>query len=378
MKPDSQLARRKFLKMASLTAAGLSFGFPPLHAKNQPARGFPATDPRFMPVNVAADRVIRTVVGLRPYRPSGFVVRSEKLGKKTIIHNYGHGGAGVTLSWGTGKLAVDLALQTNQKNFAVIGCGVIGLTTARLLQRKGFNVTIYASKLPPETTSNVAGALWFPTTVYDQSKVDSQFLSQFELACRISHRAFQDYVGSDYGVRWIKDYTLGQESENFPVSRDLYPEIRDHRDSKIYFGYDYVQSYGTMMIEPPVYLNALLRDFYLAGGKLQVREFSSMKDIDSLNEKVIMNCTGLGARTLFNDEELIPVRGQLTVLIPQPEIDYCYYLPGEKDFLYMFPRKDGIILGGTFEYGNWSIEPSAAEQDRVLKGHAAVAKKLSQ
>src|SRR5205814_10085949 len=52
------------------------------------------------PVRVSAARVIREVVGLRPFRPSGFVVRAEGLGDKTLIHNYGHGGGGVSLSWG--------------------------------------------------------------------------------------------------------------------------------------------------------------------------------------------------------------------------------------------------------------------------------------
>src|SRR6476646_5740738 len=58
-------------------------------------------------VQVAAEREIRTVVGLRPYRPSGFVVRAEPLGDSLVVHNYGHGGSGITLSWGTSKLAVD-------------------------------------------------------------------------------------------------------------------------------------------------------------------------------------------------------------------------------------------------------------------------------
>src|SRR5918995_5765541 len=63
------------------------------------------------PVQVDASRVIRTVAGLRPYRDSGFVVRREQLGDKALVHNYGHGGAGITLSWGSSRLAVDLGLQ---------------------------------------------------------------------------------------------------------------------------------------------------------------------------------------------------------------------------------------------------------------------------
>ena len=62
----------------------------------------------FAPVKVSRDRVIREVVGLRPYRAEGFVVDAERVGHKLIVHNYGHGGAGMTLSWGTASLAVDL------------------------------------------------------------------------------------------------------------------------------------------------------------------------------------------------------------------------------------------------------------------------------
>ncbi len=60
---------------------------------------------RLRPVTIAPERVIRTIVGLRPFRPSGFVVRADKADEKTIVHNYGHGGAGITLSWGTAHLA---------------------------------------------------------------------------------------------------------------------------------------------------------------------------------------------------------------------------------------------------------------------------------
>jgi D-amino-acid oxidase len=109
---------------------------------------------------VSPQRVIRTIAGLRPFRPSGSVLRAERLGDKRLVHNYGHGG-GVTLSWGTARLAVDeLSGWTgSQDRAAVIGCGAVGLATARLLPRRGVGVTIYAKDIPPNTTtSNVAGA----------------------------------------------------------------------------------------------------------------------------------------------------------------------------------------------------------------------------
>src|SRR5262249_54121681 len=153
----------------------------------------------------------RTVVGLRPYRSEGFVVRADRLGDKLVIHNYGHGGAGVTLSWGTASLAVDFVRDAPRERFAVLGCGVNGLSTARLLQRRGGAVTIYAKAMPPETTSNVAGALWLPTSVFNPEKVRPEFLEQFRTACQISNRAFQLLVGDNYGVRWTETYDLRTE-----------------------------------------------------------------------------------------------------------------------------------------------------------------------
>src|SRR5437879_4923964 len=91
-------------------------------------------------VNASWDRVIRTTVGLRPHRDSGFVLRADKLDDKTLIHNYGHGGAGMSLAWGTGAIAADLALPHPERRAAVLGCGSPGLTAARQLQRRGFQV----------------------------------------------------------------------------------------------------------------------------------------------------------------------------------------------------------------------------------------------
>ncbi len=83
---------------------------------------------------LSEDRIVKETVGLRPYRLSGPRLEVENIGTKTVVHNYGHGGSGVSLSWGTGEIASNNALQTGEKEIAVIGCGVSGLTTARLLQ----------------------------------------------------------------------------------------------------------------------------------------------------------------------------------------------------------------------------------------------------
>ena len=339
---------------------------------------------RFAPVKVSRDRVIREVVGLRPYRASGFIVDAERFGNKLLVHNYGHGGGGVTLSWGTASLAVDMARdfltsRVRPQRFAVLGCGVSGLSTARLLQRRFQNgpgtVTIYAKDLPPDTTSNIAGASWAPTSVYEIDQVDAKFNDQFRRACQISNRAFQLLVGAEYGVRWIETFELLRNEmsleRELPGGDALYPARQIHRDPQRYFGFPLVRQYSTMLIEPSIYLSALLRDFYIAGGRVVVKQFRNRREIARLPELVVFNCTGLGSRELFEDEELTPVRGQLEVLLPQPEIDYCYLSSG-----YMFPRRDGIILGGTWDHGNWSLAPNAEQANGILETHMSIMKNL--
>jgi glycine/D-amino acid oxidase-like deaminating enzyme len=121
-----------------------------------------------------------------------------------------------------------------------------------------------------------------------------------------------------------------------------------------------------MHIEPSIYLPAVLQDYRIAGGRVVLREFPDARAITALSEPVIVNCTGLAAGKLFDDPEVLPIKGQLTVLAPQPEVDYITIGPGD---LYMMPRQDGIILGGTHERGEWSLEPNPNESARILRGH---------
>jgi D-amino-acid oxidase len=325
------------------------------------------------PVNVAADREIRTVVGLRPFRPSGFVVRAESLGDKVLVHNYGHGGGGVTLSWGTAYLAAELVRESGKTGTAaVIGCGVVGLATARTLQRRGFEVAIYAKDMPPETTSNIAGASWSPTSVIDEDRRTPAWDSQFERAARFAHRSLQLLAGDEYAVRWREQYNLSDngyfDTWDHVMLHDLFPASRKLEASENPFPAKYVRVENTMFIEPSIYLNTLVRDFYIAGGRIRRVVFTTPSQLATLSEQVIVNCTGLGARELFGDRELTPIKGQLTVLLPQPEVDYAMVGMG----LYMFPRRDGIILGGTFERGVETMEPNPEAKQRILAGHQRI------
>ncbi len=366
--------RRRVVKTLGLAAGGL--------ALTACGGARPAVAPAVAPVRrrgerllsavrVSRERVIRTVAGLRPYRPSGFVVRTDVLDGKPVIHNYGHGGGGITLSWGTAHLAVEEAAATGHRECAVLGCGAVGLATARLLQRAGWKVRIYARDLPPRTTSNIAGGQWSPYSVFEPGRVDSAFRGQFARATRLAFRYYQDLVGGYYGVRWIENYYVS-DSPIGPATferqmPELFPDADELAPGEHPFPSAHVRRVTTMLIEPATYLAAMERDVRLAGSEIVVRELHEVSEVVALPEPVVINCTGLGAGALFGDEEIVPVKGQLTVLLPQPEVDYI--LIHARAALYMMPRGDGILLGGTFDEREWSLDPDERQTERILRGH---------
>ena len=217
--------RRSLISRGSLALLGLGFGGCATRSAAR-AQVAPARPPvRLAPVNVSWERVIRTTVGLRPHRAQGFVLRADKLDANTLIHNYGHGGAGMSLSWGTGYMAAEMALAHGDRRAAVIGSGVVGLTTARQLQRRGFDVTIYAATVPPETTSNMSLAGFTPTSgLYTNALRTPQWDEQFRQAVRIAYRQLQLLAGPKYGVSWIYNYSPTDDAQLGGGSNPLMPD----------------------------------------------------------------------------------------------------------------------------------------------------------
>ena len=358
----------------SITRRGLLAGGASLLAAPALARDWKPACP--YPVNASPDRLIRSTVGLRPFRPSGFRVEREALGVKTVVHNYGHGGGGITLCWGTGKLAIDLGLPGHAGPVAVIGSGAVGLATARLCQEAGRQVTIYTAALPPETTSNLAGGQWFPALTYAPAKASAAYLEQLVAASRYAYRRYQIMTGESYGVRWMRNYYMDEAPNDAMQDSSLasmMPQARLLSADENPFPFPWVKQWDGMLIEPPRFLRALLQDFHIAGGKVVVRKLADRSEIATLPETLIFNCSGLGARDLVGDGELIPIRGQLAILEPQPEVDYATISPGG---LYMFSRADGVILGGTHDDGEWDTTPDDAVTARILAGHQAVFGKM--
>jgi glycine/D-amino acid oxidase-like deaminating enzyme len=354
-------SRRQLLSSGALAMGGLALPGCTTTSARTPIR----TAGHCLPtVDVSQSRVIRTVAGLRPYRGAGFVVRGEALGEKTLVHNYGHGGAGITLSWGSSRLATELGLRGHRGPVAVIGAGVMGLTTARLAQEAGFPVTIYTEALTPQTTSNIAGGQISPFGHFDEDAVTPQWRAQFAAAMDYSWRRFQIMVGDDYGIRWLPTY---QQRDNGgpPRPNPYHPDARSLTSAEHPFPVEHLVRYNTMYVEVGRFLRELTRDVQIAGGRIEVRRFAAPAEIAALSERLVFNCTGLGARELFGDQDLHPVRGQLAILLPQPEVRYAFQ--GQAG--YMFPRADGILLGGTFERDQWDATPEPATIASIVASH---------
>ena len=377
--------RRTFLSTSGMAALG--FGLGGCATRRQPLR--PARRPLTLaPVHAAWDRVIRTTVGLRPHRDSGFVLRADRLDDRLLVHNYGHGGAGMSLSWGTGLMAAEIATDHQARRAAVVGCGAVGLTSARQLQRRGFDVTIYALAVPPYVTSNMSLAGFTPASgLVEADRRTPEWDEQYRRAADIAYRQLHLMAGPYYGVSWLDNYTLTDTLPPEPQSNPERPnlnagfnagrEVLERGEHP--FPTRYAIRNPTIRIEPSIYLDALVRDFLLWGGRIVIRTFDTRRDLMALAEPIIVNCTGLGARDLFGDEELVPLKGQLTVLVPQPEVNYHTQgglraqteRPGSLG-IHMMPRSDGIALGGTSQRGVWTLEPDEEERKRIVESHIEV------
>jgi D-amino-acid oxidase len=298
------------------------------------------------------------IAGLRPHRKKSYRLETVNSGNKFIVHNYGHGGAGITMSWGCAQEVVDLVSSrgfAQNERVAVLGSGVMGLTAATLLAALNLNVTIYAKDFPPHTTSNVAGGQWAPSLVEHNN--DQQFN-------RILRRAFAAHrakIGQGYGVSTRLNYTL-QHSPNFEtVPKDVIPDPQffthlpfTHLTSSGY-------AYSTLLVEPPIFLAKLQSDLVARQVPFVPKQFSGDSEVLNLQENIVINCTGLGSRKIWPDPALEAVKGQLVLLPPQPNLQYLYSGHG-----YLFPRQDAVVVGGSEEYNPTDDLPDIQKCKAIL------------
>jgi glycine/D-amino acid oxidase-like deaminating enzyme len=345
-------SRRRFLSGVVLAAAARSATARPRRPNGEEG-GLGAP-------NLADDQIIRAVAGIRPYRRGGPRVERLELAGKIVVHNYGHGGAGYTLSWGSATIVAELLRdRARGTEVAVLGSGVVGLTTARVLQERGFRVRVYAREFPPHTTSDVAGAEWSPDIV--ERGATPALRARFDRMLALSWRRFQSLVGPRWGVRPRPIY----EAADVPSGLDelpagLLPAPRRVR-SLPFAPAQSARVYQTLLIEAPIFLAALVDDVERSGATLETRSFAGARDLGALREPVIVSCLGLGAGAVHGDAAVVPIRGQLVHLRPQA-LGYLLDHPAG----YMVPRADALVLGGTFEEGIADARTEPAACARIL------------
>lgn len=346
-----QLDRRGLL--AGLSAVGF--------AAATPIQAATARQPAYLaPVRADPGRIRRITVCARPFRAAGPRLEVETVGDKRVVHNYGHGGAGWSLSWGSAALARDLALQGGTARCAVIGCGIIGLTTALKTLRSGVPTTIYATERAPFTRSVRATGVWSPDSRLAASDaVAPGFAARWEAMSRSSMEEHRTFVGSPgQPVNVMDMYTLSAFADQqqavgpYPspgrVPFVSYAErvaglrsiARPLSRSEHRFPVASASVTARMTFDVITYADQLMDTFQREGGVIVTRRLNHPGELAELTEPVVVNCTGYGARALFGDLSLVPIRGQVAWLPAQAEVNYALIY----NAVIMLPRSQGILV----------------------------------
>lgn len=228
------------------------------------------------------------------------------------------------------------------KKIAIVGAGISGLACAYLLSRKNYSITIFAKAFSPDTTSNRAAAFWFPYHIRNDRRGIEW--------CRTSYRVFRQLMHDPRtGISMKQLIKVVREDvvEDEPVWIEFMPEgsIQMVPKKELQPGVAKAYDVQVPLIETQIFL-PYLKEYLLT--KNVAFEQADVKDLQSLQSShdVVINCTGLGARDLCDDKNVVPVRGQVALI--ETLSDFPIYLDNEKP-LYIVPRKDAMIVGGTYE-----------------------------
>ncbi|MEU1403115.1 FAD-dependent oxidoreductase [Streptomyces sp. NPDC005728] len=237
----------------------------------------------------------------------------------------------------------------------VVGSGIAGLTTAVMLAESGRRVRVWAREPAERTTSAVAGGLWWPYRIEPEPLVGAWALESLgvyeELACR----------PEETGVRLVEGVHRGMRLDEQGAWAGRVPGLRAVADGL---------AARLPLIDMPVHLAWLRERFAKAGGSVEVREVTELAAVPA---GAVVNCTGLGARSLVPDPAVRPVRGQL-VVVENPGITTWFTSVGHgsASSTYFFPQPGGLLLGGTAEEDSWSPAPDPATAAAIVARCAAV------
>jgi len=248
----------------------------------------------------------------------------------------------------------------------VVGAGVIGLTTAITALRAGFRVTVSADRLPAETTSAKAGASFKPHGVAHNDLADVAIRNSWDEFGRIVER-----FGSEAtGVRMHTHWEASSVRSPRPWYADVVQDATEWELPDVPGGYRFGWSYRTFFIDVPIFLGWLEGQILAAGGEFErvTRPYADLTELERLPADVVFNCSGMGARALASDDQVVPMKGQIVVVPATPGMDWSISADG----FYVYPRRGETVLGGTVERGidNEVVDPSAIEL--IVRGNRRI------
>ncbi|MGW5125872.1 FAD-dependent oxidoreductase [Streptomyces sp. NPDC004069] len=244
----------------------------------------------------------------------------------------------------------------------VVGGGVIGLTTAVVLAERGRRVRVWTREPAERTTSAVAGALWWPYRIEPESLVGEWSLESLAVYEELAGRP------DETGVRLVEGVHGGTRLDSLGPWAARVPGLRPANAGEWAAG---PALWARLpLIDMPAHLPWLRKRLTAAGGVVEERDVTDLAAVDA---RVVVNCTGLGARELVPDPAMRPVRGQL-VVVENPGITTWLTSvdPASESPVYVFPQPDGLLLGGTAEEDDWSLTPDPAVAARIVERCAAL------
>lgn len=244
-------------------------------------------------------------------------------------------------------------------NIAIIGAGISGMSTGYLLTGKRHRITIFATAFSPNTTSNKAAAFWFPYHIRNDKRGIGWCHTSYQY-----YKSFAKQPETGVSMRRLKKVLRTGELEEEPVWIDFMPQgsYRMIADAELEPGIAKAYDITVPLIETQLFLPWLQQQLVNKGVAFIEKEIHGLDEL-SKQYDVVINCSALGARKLCKDDAVIPVRGQVALLEPMPGMPI--YLDNEK-LLYVVPRIDAVIVGGTYEEGVESELTEASTIERLL------------
>ncbi|MGW4843156.1 FAD-dependent oxidoreductase [Nocardia brasiliensis] len=253
-------------------------------------------------------------------------------------------------------------------DIVVVGAGVIGLTTAVVLAERGARVRIVSADAPRATASVVAGAM-VGGPVISEPRQDAVRWS--DIALRTFGELAQSHGNGVHLEQGRLVSSMGTDEPSWAVGLPGYRPCTPDQHA----GFPIAFWISTPLIDMRQYLDFLRNRFESAGGRLDIGRVSCLDDLDA---PFIVNCAGLGARELADDQKLQPVRGQ-HVIVENPGLK-DFFLEGGPvtTFTSFMPHSDRVVLGGVADSGDDRTEPDPEQTEQILERCAAVEPRLAQ